>query len=166
MADEQMLTPNSSPQIRIVPATGGTPAKNQNQNNHRNGTLKCGNGVTLQTISSSQLLAQPLANGHSNGCGVEKQAIGSMEPPDGGARAWCVMVAAFLCNSIIFGIINVYGPIYKELFENLSSSGDSEASSKACKIFDNIVLLLAVIQRFLARFFYQKRRVLTVNEAY
>lgn len=107
--------------------------------NHRNGSLKSGNGVILQTISSSQLLAQPIkceANGIGIGNGNsvgEKQMMGSMEPPDGGARAWCVMVAAFLCNSIIFGIINVYGPIYKELFENLSGSGDSEASSKACR---------------------------------
>lgn len=55
----------------------------------------------------------------------------STEPPDGGARAFCVMFSAFLCNSIIFGIINTYGIIYEELHKNLEAANDSEAGSKA-----------------------------------
>lgn len=55
------------------------------------------------------------------------------EPPDGGARAWCVMISAFFCNSIIFGIINTFGTIYIELHENLKANNDSEAGSKAGK---------------------------------
>lgn len=116
MADKRMLTPNGSPSIRIVPANDANPL-------YRNG----GNGQIVQTISNQQ---QPV-----NGGTGDKKVMASVEPPDGGARAWCVMVAAFLCNSIIFGIINVYGPTYKKLFDNLHESGDLEASSKACKVF-------------------------------
>lgn len=54
------------------------------------------------------------------------------DPPDGGARAIFVMLSAFLCNSILFGIINTWGTIYITLQEQLESHGDKEASSKAC----------------------------------
>lgn len=53
------------------------------------------------------------------------------EPPDGGARAFIVMISAFLCNSILFGVINTYGTVYLTLHRNLESDGDKEASSKA-----------------------------------
>lgn len=58
----------------------------------------------------------------------------SFEPPDGGARAWCVMISGFFCNSIIFGIINTCGTIYVKLFEYLSENGVEDAASKACKL--------------------------------
>lgn len=53
------------------------------------------------------------------------------DPPDGGARAWLVVISAFLCNSILFGIINTYGIIYLTLQERMTSAGDTDASSKA-----------------------------------
>lgn len=53
------------------------------------------------------------------------------QPPDGGIRAWTILISAFLCNGIIFGIINTYGVIYMQLQEQLKMSGDEEASSKA-----------------------------------
>lgn len=56
------------------------------------------------------------------------------EPPDGGTRAILVMLSAFLCNSILFGIINTWGTIYVTLQEQLQSHGDAEASSKACTL--------------------------------
>lgn len=56
-----------------------------------------------------------------------------IEPPDGGARAYLVMVCAFLCNGILFGIINSYSVIYLSLQTQLKESGDPAASSKACK---------------------------------
>uniref|UniRef100_A0A1I8Q065 Major facilitator superfamily (MFS) profile domain-containing protein n=1 Tax=Stomoxys calcitrans TaxID=35570 RepID=A0A1I8Q065_STOCA len=56
------------------------------------------------------------------------------EPPDGGMRAWMVMVSAFLCNGVIFGIINTYGVIHKLLTERLEEQGDTEASSKAALV--------------------------------
>ncbi|KAG4075141.1 hypothetical protein HA402_006158 [Bradysia odoriphaga] len=53
------------------------------------------------------------------------------EPPDGGTRAILVMMSAFLCNSILFGIINTWGTIYIKLQQQLETHGDPEASSKA-----------------------------------
>lgn len=55
------------------------------------------------------------------------------EPPDGGARAFLVMICAFLCNGILFGIINTYSVIYLSLQRQLQESGDEAASSKACE---------------------------------
>jgi hypothetical protein len=54
-------------------------------------------------------------------------------PPDGGTRAWIVMVASFLCNGILFGVINTYSVIYVDLQKKLEDKGVAEASSKACK---------------------------------
>lgn len=52
-------------------------------------------------------------------------------PPDGGSRAWVVMVSAFLCNGILFGIINTYSVVYMSLQRQLKEQGDEGASSKA-----------------------------------
>lgn len=73
----------------------------------------------------------------------------STEPPDGGARALCVMFSAFLCNSIIFGIINTYGIIYGELHKNLREANDSEAGSKAGRCSGRYRLMLLFINFFL-----------------
>uniref|UniRef100_A0A1A9VEU1 Major facilitator superfamily (MFS) profile domain-containing protein n=1 Tax=Glossina austeni TaxID=7395 RepID=A0A1A9VEU1_GLOAU len=56
------------------------------------------------------------------------------EPPDGGVRAWSVMVSAFICNGVIFGIINTYGVIHSLLTDRLAEQGDTEASSKAALV--------------------------------
>lgn len=58
-----------------------------------------------------------------------------IEPPDGGMRAYLVMISAFLCNGILFGIINCYSVIYLSLQRQLKESGDEAASSKACEYF-------------------------------
>lgn len=63
---------------------------------------------------------------------TKDQKYGEPPPPDGGTRAFLVMFSAFLCNSILFGIINTWGTIYITLQEQLESHGDTEASSKAC----------------------------------
>ncbi|XP_055544353.1 monocarboxylate transporter 10 [Wyeomyia smithii] len=64
-------------------------------------------------------------------------AVGSDEvhdPPDGGTRAWLVMVGAFLCNGVLFGIINTYSVVYLSLQKQLQDLGDTEASSKAALV--------------------------------
>ncbi|XP_055593221.1 monocarboxylate transporter 10 [Uranotaenia lowii] len=58
----------------------------------------------------------------------------SHEPPDGGTRAWLVMVGAFLCNGVLFGIINTYSVVYLSLQKQLQELGDNEASSKAALV--------------------------------
>lgn len=59
--------------------------------------------------------------------------VEQVEPPDGGTRAFLVMISAFLCNGILFGIINTYSVIYVSLQKQLEATGDKDASSKACK---------------------------------
>lgn len=56
------------------------------------------------------------------------------EPPDGGFRGYLVMFCAFMCNGILFGIINSYSVVYLSLQRQLEKSGDPLASSKACKL--------------------------------
>ncbi|XP_055853942.1 monocarboxylate transporter 10 isoform X2 [Episyrphus balteatus] len=57
-----------------------------------------------------------------------------VEPPDGGARAWLVMISAFLCNGVIFGIINTYSVLHSFLQDKLTEQHDTEASSKAALV--------------------------------
>lgn len=76
--------------------------------------------------------------------GTKGQKFG--EPPDSEftTRAIFVMLSAFLCNSILFGIINTWGTIYITLQEQLESHGDKEASSKACMFNNRIIFLLSI----------------------
>jgi len=69
----------------------------------------------------------------ANNTGHPKQEGTSVVPPDGGTRAWLVMVASFLCNGILFGVINTYSVIYVDLQKKLEANGVAESSSKACK---------------------------------
>lgn len=62
------------------------------------------------------------------------------EPPDGSFRGYLVMICAFLCNGILFGIINTYSVIYMSLQKQLKNSGDELASSKACKFISEVRL--------------------------
>lgn len=55
----------------------------------------------------------------------------SDEPPDGGTRAILVMISAFVCVGLIFGVINTYSVIYVKIQENLVQNKVEEASSKA-----------------------------------
>uniref|UniRef100_A0A1B6CZ26 Major facilitator superfamily (MFS) profile domain-containing protein n=1 Tax=Clastoptera arizonana TaxID=38151 RepID=A0A1B6CZ26_9HEMI len=61
-------------------------------------------------------------------------APGRTSPPDGGTRAWFVMVSSFLCNGVLFGVVNTYSVIYVELQKNLEDRGVSDASSKAALV--------------------------------
>ncbi|KAJ9587793.1 hypothetical protein L9F63_018776, partial [Diploptera punctata] len=64
----------------------------------------------------------------------EETQVGAKQtpaPPDGGARAWFIMIASFLCNGILFGVINTYSVIYVDLQKKLEAAGVAEASSKA-----------------------------------
>ncbi|KAK4310728.1 hypothetical protein Pmani_017715 [Petrolisthes manimaculis] len=65
-------------------------------------------------------------------------------PPDGGCRAYIVMMASFLCNGIIFGIINTSGLIYEKISIKLENDGDENASFKA-----SMVMSLAIGSTFL-----------------
>ena len=57
----------------------------------------------------------------------------AQEIPDGGVRAWLIVIASFLTNGLIFGIHNCYGIIYLELKNQLEESDVADAATKACK---------------------------------
>ncbi|XP_017103178.2 monocarboxylate transporter 10 isoform X1 [Drosophila bipectinata] len=106
---------------------------------HANGRILPANGhispATNGQVHANGKVATPVQNG--NGTHIEAPCcrdIHGKEPPDGGARAWLVMVSAFLCNGIIFGFINTYGVLHSLLTDRLTELGDPEASSKAALI--------------------------------
>lgn len=86
-------------------------------------------------------MTETLLTNHSNHAVVVPKTekalpnkVEHIDPPDGGSRAYLVMISAFLCNGILFGIINTYSVIYLSLQRQLKESGDEAASSKACKL--------------------------------
>lgn len=86
-------------------------------------------------------MTETLLTNHSNHVVVvpksekaREKKVEQIEPPDGGSRAYLVMVSAFLCNGILFGIINTYSVIYLSLQKQLKAGDDEAASSKAGKL--------------------------------
>lgn len=59
-----------------------------------------------------------------------------IEPPDGGLRAWMIMIGSFTINGVLFSIINSYSLIYQELQKRLIEAGETEVSSKAGKLIE------------------------------
>ncbi|XP_015436576.1 PREDICTED: monocarboxylate transporter 10 [Dufourea novaeangliae] len=64
----------------------------------------------------------------------EAVAQKNVAPPDGGARAWMIMIGSFVINGVLFSVINTYSLIYLELQKRLSESGETAASSKAALV--------------------------------
>ncbi|KAL6268469.1 hypothetical protein P5V15_001602 [Pogonomyrmex californicus] len=62
---------------------------------------------------------------------VEDAVVG---PPDGGLRAWMIMIGSFTINGVLFSIINTYSLIYPELQKRLTEAGETEVSSKAALV--------------------------------
>lgn len=58
-------------------------------------------------------------------------ATTAVGPPDGGLRAWMIMIGSFTINGVLFSIINTYSLIYPELQKRLIEAGETEVSSKA-----------------------------------
>ncbi|KAK9732088.1 Major Facilitator Superfamily [Popillia japonica] len=77
-----------------------------------------------------------------NGTSLEKKnlqeshipMVVSFVAPDGGSRAWLVLFCAFLCNGVIWGIINSYSVLQHEFYQNLAAKNDTQASSKAALV--------------------------------
>ena len=46
-------------------------------------------------------------------------------------QAWTVMICSFLCNGIIFGLINSYGAIYVALKNEYDQEGSQNSEMKA-----------------------------------
>lgn len=52
-------------------------------------------------------------------------------PPDGGFRAYSVMVGSFLTNGLLFGVINSYSVIFDVLEQDLKKENVANAASRA-----------------------------------
>lgn len=61
-------------------------------------------------------------------------------PPDGGLRAWMIMIGSFTINGVLFSIINTYSIIYPKLQKRLMEAGETEVSSKAGAKLSGVVL--------------------------
>ncbi|XP_062123523.1 monocarboxylate transporter 10 isoform X1 [Drosophila sulfurigaster albostrigata] len=104
-----------------------------------NGHASLANNGQLHTAAANgkSMNGNGTANGTQQETHIEAPCcrdIHGKEPPDGGARAWLVMISAFLCNGVIFGLINTYGVLHKLLTERLTAQGDTEANSKAALV--------------------------------
>lgn len=63
-------------------------------------------------------------------------------PPDGGLRAYIIVIASFFTNGLIFGIINSYSVVYIVLLKQLQSQNVEGAEVKACKYITSVYFLL------------------------
>lgn len=77
--------------------------------------------VVLQTNSSKQ----------NNGNVEEQKSKMEYAPPDGGIRAWTIMIGSFTINGILFSVINSYSLIFLELIKKLEEVGETEVNAKA-----------------------------------
>lgn len=59
----------------------------------------------------------------------------SREPPDGGFRAYMIIVGSFLTNGLIFGVINSYSVIYTVLQERLKNENVPNSETRACEYY-------------------------------
>lgn len=140
MADEQLLSQqNGKPNGCIFAAV--THVNNQHNIIDNNKLNKCSDGDVFGTNLINLKIGNNNKIIHEFNT-VSDETPSSLPPPDGGSRAWCVMISAFLCNSIIFGIINTYGTVYIKINQYLIENGDPEAGSKACKLSNLQIYLI------------------------
>jgi len=64
--------------------------------------------------------------------------IQNFVPPDGGSRAWLVMIFSFLCNGVIFGIINSSGVLF--VYIKKSYKGDEEAAATKASLVASLAI--------------------------
>lgn len=88
------------------------------------------NGTVYPAVDGGKYRSY-LTNKLSNG--DQEEVVVNHSAPDGGTRAWFIMVASFLCNGILFGVVNSYGIIYVEFKHKFQESGIDHAASKAGK---------------------------------
>ncbi|XP_014470441.1 PREDICTED: monocarboxylate transporter 10 isoform X2 [Dinoponera quadriceps] len=87
----------------------------------------------VQTRTMRTMDHDKSSNGPEEGAGGTTRPTAA-DPPDGGLRAWMIMIGSFAINGVIFSIINTYSLIYIELQRRLTEAGESEVSSKAALV--------------------------------
>lgn len=93
--------------------------------------------------NEASLLEKPptatLAN-TTDKCSNEKAGVQQQQRQmDGGLRAWLIVLSSFMCNGLIFGVINSYSQVYVELQKILEANGVQEAGGKAGKLSQSVV---------------------------
>ncbi|XP_020295253.1 monocarboxylate transporter 10 isoform X2 [Pseudomyrmex gracilis] len=91
------------------------------------------NAVTVQMMDGTNSLCRKRPNDNEND-GPCESTDANGGPPDGGFRAWMIMIGSFTINGLIFSIINTYSLIYPELQKRLTEVGETEVSSKAALV--------------------------------
>lgn len=104
--------------------------RNNNHNKNNNNHVVIVPAITDKVVNNEKKLDQ-----HEN-----------YEPPDGTFRGYLVMICAFMCNGILFGIINTYSVIYMSLQRQLKESGDELASSKACEYIVSRIFIAKILK--------------------
>lgn len=97
------------------------------------------NSELLYKLHDVELLNSDLPKPETNGVLRSSDARG---PPDGGFRAYSVLVGSFLTNGLLFGVINSCSVMYGVLEKQTKEQGIENAESKAGKL---ISLLYHVI---------------------
>ena len=72
-----------------------------------------------------------------------------MDPPDGGCKAWLVMLCSFVVNGVVFGIINTFGIIFVKLKDNLEAAGVDDAALQ-CSLVGSLAIGCTFFFSFLA----------------
>lgn len=84
--------------------------------------------LSTKTVAMSP--TEPVLNEKGSGGG---SATTEKRQMDGGFRAWLIVLSSFMCNGLIFGVINSYSPIFIELKKILEDNGVAGANGKACE---------------------------------
>lgn len=134
--------------------------QNRSNTNEKNSLLVDVSQVQSEILGDgNQIKAQKvngLLNENDKGkCGAEdlenSPRNGKDGPPDGGARAWLIMIGSFIINGVLFSVINSYSVIYGELNENMKRDGINDTASKACKFHFSFPSLVTAVQLTIAQ---------------
>ena len=124
----------------------GTNLHNQTRSttNEKNSLLLDANQENPEILDDGNQIKAQKANGllseiDKRKCGSEDlengPRIGKDDPPDGGVRAWSIMIGSFIINGVLFSVINSYSVVYGKLNENMTHEGINDTASKACKFY-------------------------------
>lgn len=105
--------------------------RSRNSANEKNFLLLDVNQEKPAIISEGNMIKPHKENGFRNESGVKKSnpedlemgsLTGENDPPDGGFRAWSIMIGSFLINAILFSVINSYSVVYRDLTGRLKET--------------------------------------------
>lgn len=115
MEGDALTGPGTAGPVRIIVSNGG----GLHGNDPATTTT---NGGSVNSLRKCQNSAKRNSSGNCNN---------NSKRMDGGTRAWLICLSSFLCNGIIFGVINSYSLVFVRLQKALEDAGDPESSSKA-----------------------------------